>query len=168
MKRDLLKALLALVELALIVLAVLWVIGLFREAGLAEAPGERWVICQPDSYLTIREKPRKNGKIAGQLYLGDRIETDGKTKNGWLHIINASTEAGDGWVYARYVVDDEPMVVTGRAWVLEGGRVAVRRYPGGKRIRWLKPGQEVTVYAWTAEWCVTNRGFVDSDFLEGE
>lgn len=172
MKRDIFKALIAIMELALVVLAVMWVLGLFRSIGVAENAGERWVICQPEEkdggYVSVREKAKKNSAEIGQLYLGSRVETDGKTKNGYLHIVNASTETGDGWVYAKYIVADEPVIETRQARVIGGGRVQLRACPGGKRIKWLRPGDRLTVYAWTNEWCVTDRGYVDSEYLAGE
>ena len=134
----------------------------------AEVDGEMYVICQPDSFLNIRESPKKTARESGRLELGDRIETDGKLKNGYMHIVNASTESGDGWVAVRYLVTDRPEIVTETARNISGGRAAIRKYPGGKRTGWLKKGATVTVYAWTDEWCVTNRGFISSDCLESD
>lgn len=140
----------------------------FTGEAYAEDEGDRWVICQPDSFVFIRERPRKTAGESGRLELGDRVRTDGKKRDGYIHIIDASTESGDGWVAARYLVGDPPVIETGKARNASGGRAAIRRYPGGKRTGWLKKGAEVTVYAWTAEWCVTSRGFIRSDCLEGE
>ena len=171
MKGKIMKLICELIALVLLVLAFLWVYSLVRDVGLAEGV-ERWVICQPETkdggYVAIREKAKKSSAEIGQLYLGSRVETDGKKKNGFQHIINAGTESGEGWVCARYLVEDQPVIVEQRAKVTGKGRVALRQYPGGKRTKWLKPGDELTVYAWTAEWCVTDRGYVDSDYLEGE
>lgn len=135
------------------------------QTAYADAPGERWAICQPDSYLNIREEPKKNANICGSLFLGDRAETDGKTKDGFIHIINASTESGDGWVAARYMTEIPPKVKTVTGYIEARSRVAVRSQPGGKRTRWMKPGETVTVYCYGSEWTVTNRGFIRSEFV---
>ena len=84
-------------------------------ASAETVPEERWAICQPDSYLNIREKPKKTANIGGWLYLGDRVETDGKMQNGYLHIVNASTESGDGWVAARYLMEDKQVSISDEA-----------------------------------------------------
>ena len=126
---------------------------------------ERWALCQPDSYLNIREEPKKGANICGWLYLGDRVETDGKVKNGYLHIIRASTETGDGWVAARYLMEIPPKVQTVTGTIESKSRVAARSQPGGKRNRWMKPGDKVTVYAFGSEWTVTDRGFIRSEFV---
>ena len=92
---------------------------------VASADSDGWIMC--DSYVNVRETPGKNGNELGRLDAGDKIRTDDKVRNGFLHIIDAGTETGDGWVYAGYVVYDEPenagcqMVITGK------GRVICRR-----------------------------------------
>ena len=155
----------ALILLAVFIALVVVVYNLITSVAVGE---EVWTMCQPDSYLTVREHPNKNSAEIGQLYLGDKADTDGKKKNGYLHIVDASTESGDGWVCARYLVEDEPVLVCEEGTITGRGRVAVRREPGGKRIRWMKPGDTVMIFAWSAEWCVTSKGFIDSDYLEGE
>jgi hypothetical protein len=134
-------------------------------ASAETVPEERWAICQPDSYLNIREKPKKTANIGGWLYLGDRVETDGKMQNGYLHIVNASTESGDGWVAARYLMEDQPTVETVSGVIDSKGRVAARIQPDGKRNRWMKPGDVITIYAHGSEWAVTNRGFIKSEYI---
>jgi hypothetical protein len=134
-------------------------------ASAETVPEERWAICQPDSYLNIREKPKKTANIGGWLYLGDRVETDGKMQNGYLHIVNASTESGDGWVAARYLMEDQPTVETVSGVIDSKGRVAARIQPDGKRNRWMKPGDVITIYAHGSEWTVTNRGFIKSEYI---
>lgn len=136
---------------------------------VACADGERWVLCQPKEmpggYLNIREQPKKDANIEGWLFLGDQVETDGKTKNGFTHIINASTESGDGWVASRYLMEIPVKVATVTGWIDCNGRVAARQQPGGKRNRWMYPGDEVTVYAYGAEWTLTNKGFIRSEYV---
>lgn len=126
---------------------------------------DRWVICQPDSFLNIREEPTKNANVCGWLFLGDQVQTDGKTNGGFIHIINASTESGDGWVAARYLMETPTKVRTVTGYIEARSRVAVRSQPGGKRTRWAKPGETVTVYCYGSEWTVTNKGFIRSEFV---
>lgn len=140
--------------------SVVWV-----SSANAEEPGERWAICQPDSFLNIRTEPKKGANICGWLFLGDMAETDGKVKDGYIHIVNAGTESGDGWVAARYMTEIPPKVRTVTGYIEGRSRVAVRNQPGGKRIRWMKPGDTVTVYCYGSEWTVTDRGFIRSEYV---
>ena len=140
---------------------------LLDDAGLAEEDGyDAWIICQPDSYVNIREAPRKTGIESGRLDSGDRVRTDGRMKNGYLHIIDAGTEKGDGWVHAGYIVYDEPRRTTERMQICGKARVACRKTICGKRRAWAKPGSTVTVYWISEEWAVTSKGFIASRWLE--
>lgn len=130
----------------------------------AMADSDGWIMC--DSYVNIRETPRKNGNELGRLDAGDRIRTDGRMKNGYLHIIDAGTEKGDGWVHAGYIVYDEPRRITERMQICGKARVACRKTIGGKRRAWAKPGSTVTVYWISDEWAVTSKGFIASRWLE--
>lgn len=129
----------------------------------AMADSDGWIMC--DSYVNIRETPRKNGNELGRLDAGDRIRTDDKVRNGYLHIIDAGTETGDGWVYAGYVIYDEPerkdalMVITGN------GRVNARRWVDGPKKARLKPGTVVTVKWLGYDWALTNRGYIRSEYI---
>ena len=135
------------------------------------APAETadgWILCQPDSFVNVREWPRKTSRKTGFLELGEQIRTDGETKNGFLHIIGCTTESGDGWVSCGYVVGDQPQVETCRAWIDSTGRVACRRATNGERRKWLHGGDELTLYACSAEWSVTSEGFVRTEYLIAE
>ena len=124
-----------------------------------------WVLCQPDSYVVIREGPRRKSAEGGSAYCGDRFETDWKEKNGFIHVF-ASTESGEGWISKGYIVLDEPKPVMKNCRIRSGGRVAVRASIGGKRTRWAKSGSEIKVYWTSAEWAVTSKGFVMAEFIE--
>ena len=126
---------------------------------------EMTVICNPDSYVNIRETPKMSGTYAGRLELGDTVETDGKRKNGFLHVINVSNEAGEGWVYAAYLTDQELWIEETGATVIRSN-VRLRKTPGGEVIRMLKKGERLTVLAWAGLWAVTDKGFVQIEFLE--
>lgn len=127
-----------------------------------------WILCQPDSFVNVREWPRKTSRKTGFLELGEQIRTDGETKNGFLHIVRCTTESGDGWVSCGYVVSDQPQVETCRAWIDSAGRVACRRATNGERRKWLHGGDELTLYACSAEWSVTSEGFVRTEYLIAE
>ena len=89
------------------------------------ALGEGWIMCQPDSYVNIRETPGNRGAVIGYLELGDSVETDGQNRNGYTHIIHASTESGEGWVASGYLVQDRPQIETVTAWVDAAGAILV-------------------------------------------
>ena len=125
-----------------------------------------FILCHPESFLNARFSPSKHGSMIGQLYCGDYVETDGKKKNGFAHCINLSFETPDGWISTGYMVETEPVIEQFTATVEANGRVACREKIGGKVVRWVKPGSEVTVFAYTDEWSVTNKGYIRTEYLQ--
>jgi len=125
-----------------------------------------FILCNPGSYLNARIKPNKHGSLIGYLYCGDYVETDGQEKGGFAHCVNLTYETDEGWVHTGYFVEDEPKIETFKATVVASGRVSCRNRIGGERIRWAKPGAEVTVFAYTDEWCVTNKGYIQTKYLQ--
>ena len=168
MKKDCSELLFVIICLLFVLVGIGAVMSILTDVGLADTGDgyDAWVICQPDSYVNVREAPRKTGMEAGRLDAGDRVRTDGKEKNGYLHIIDAGTEKGDGWVHTGFIVYDEPRRTTERMVIGGKARVACRKSVGGKRKAWAKPGSFVTVYWISDEWAVTNRGFIATRWLE--
>lgn len=125
-----------------------------------------WVLCQPDSFVYIRERPSGRSQEAGRAECGDVFETEGKKTNGFLHVY-AAVEAGEGWISLGYIVWEKPEPVFETRHIKSRGRVNARRTIGGKRRCWLKDGDEIKVY-WMAEWAVTNKGFVKAEYIGAE
>ena len=126
---------------------------------------EYFIICQPDSFVNVRERPRMHSRETGYLFLGDKVLSSGEKRNGFIRCYGLSTEAGEGWVYAGFLVEEAPEIGEWSAMVVSNGRVACRYSVGGDRRKWLKSGSEVTVYAW-GEWCATSEGFIKGEYLE--
>lgn len=139
-------------------------------AALTEESGplteDVWVMCQPDSFVWIRERPSGKSPEAGYAECGDTFETDGSKKNGFLRIY-ASVEAGEGWISLGYIVWEKPIKVFETRHIDSKGRVNARRTVNGKRRCWLRDGEEIKVY-WMAEWAVTNKGFVKAEYIGAE
>lgn len=129
---------------------------------------EGYIICKPNDYINMRENPTKQSNVIGYLYAGYRVYLDGKQKNGFMHCVNVGLEMNEGWVHKGYIVYDEPEFINQKATVISAGRLAVRNCVNGKRIRWLKPYTSVKVYYMSADWSITNYGFVKSEYLEIE
>lgn len=125
-----------------------------------------YIMCA--DFVYVRPFPNKRCEEIGRLETGDAVHLDGTKKNGYLHCVDTGLEQSDGWVFAGYVVYDEPSRVFQKATIVSGGRLAARKYVNGKRIKWLKPLASLTVYYWSDEWCVTNCGYVRSEYLELE
>lgn len=121
-----------------------------------------WVLCQPDSFVYVREFPKKESRHAGFAQIGDKLTTDGQKRNGYLHVDGFE---GGGWIYAGFVTESPVTVEQTESEIVSNGRVACRRYINGTRRRWLKNGQNLTVYARSAEWSVTSQGFIQTRFL---
>ena len=118
-------------------------------------------------YVNVRQFPSKKGEEIGRFETGDVVHLDGKKRNGFLHCVDTGLES-DGWIHAGFIVYDEPEHVNQKATVVSKGRLAARKYIGGKRTRWLKPLSTVTVYYWSEDWAITNCGYVQSKHLELE
>lgn len=128
---------------------------------------EGWIMCQPDSFVNVRESPGKGGRVVGYLELGDAVQT-GSNRNGYAHVTGISNESGEGWVDSGYIVTDAPQVETVAAKVDADGRVACRRAIGGNRRKWLHAGDALTLYASSAEWSITSEGFVQTQYILAE
>lgn len=125
-----------------------------------------YVLCQPDSWVTLRFSPKKAHNEIGGADLGDQFWTDWKQKNGFLHVYGYF-EAGEGWIAKRYISIWEPNVYRdGVKTTVRVKKVNCRQYIGGKRKGTLKRGAEVMVYAETPEWCVTNYGYIQTKYLD--
>ena len=124
-----------------------------------------WALCKPGTYVNIRLWPSKKATEVGYLDPCDKVECDGRVKDGFAHIV----EPLDGWVYAGYLTFSEPKNVNSRYVVIAKKRVAARRWIDGPQMGtkpWLINGSEVTVYYMSADWAITSRGFVRSEWLE--
>jgi hypothetical protein len=139
---------------------------IFALFGTSFAEDEYYIICEPDSYVNVRRTPKKAGEEIGQLYCGDRVLSDGKTRNGFIHCVDMSNEYGDGWVHSGYIVEDKPVIVDAYGITSPTGRVMARKWVNGKRQSWIKAGTRVRVLAVSDEWTLTVRGFVKSEFIE--
>lgn len=135
---------------------------------VSSAESEYFIMCQPDSFVNVREAPRSGSHIIGYLELGEKITSDGQKKSGFIHAVDLHTESGEGWISIGYLVDDKPQIETSKAWIESKGRVACRRAIGGDRRSWLKNGDELVLYASSAEWSVTDKGFIKTEFIISE
>lgn len=124
-----------------------------------------YVLCQPNSFVYAREFPKMGAKVAGYVDLGESLETTGERRNGFVQVYG--TEAGTCWVYAGFLTAYPVTVETVQTQVISKGRVACRRYINGTRRKWLKNGTEITIFARSAEWSITNQGFIQTQYLGG-
>jgi len=146
--------------ISLIAIGTLWFL---MEVGLAE---DCWVMCDPESYVCIREQPRKSSEGFGGATCGSLMETDGKQKNNYIHVIDVPAEETEGWISTQYIVYDEPVRMNQKALVVSNGKLAARKGINGKVKTWLQPMTEVTILIYSNEWCITNYGYVMTEFLE--
>ena len=153
-----------LIEFVIIVVIVYLGVTLLANIGFAEE-SEAYVLCA--DYVNVRPFPNRKGEPIGRLEADDRVWLDGKKRNGYLHCVDMGLES-DGWVYAGFIVYDEPEKVSQNAVIVSRGRLAARKYVKGRRTRWLKSHATVFVYWWSDDWCVTNCGYVQSKYLELE
>ncbi len=121
-----------------------------------------FVLCQPDSFVYVREFPKKGAPEAGRVELGWELETDGIRKNGYVHVLDFE---GDAWINAGFVTDTPVEIRTIETEINSKGRVACRRSIKGTRRKWLLNGQKVVIFAFCDDWAITNQGFVQMRYL---
>lgn len=125
-----------------------------------------FILCNPKTPVIVRESPKRGSQETGRLDFGDDVWTDGKKRNGYLHVIGI-TEAGGGWLFAGNTIQDQPEELTGaRAHVSATGRVMSYRWVNGKKNGWVEVGTQVTVYAISDEWAVTSKGYIRTKYLD--
>lgn len=170
-RRDILMTIKALIEVVMVVAAIVAIVCLIQSLGLAEVNDfdeldPVFVMCYPDSYVTIRSSPKKAHNEEAIGCAGDVFWTDWKEKNGFLHIYGYF-EAGEGWVKKCYVSIWEPYIYPdGKAFTVRVKQVNCRKWMDGPRKGWLKRGAEVKVWLEGEEWCVTNYGYIQTKYLE--
>ena len=121
-----------------------------------------FVLCQPDSFVYVRAFPKKGSEMAGYAELGDALETDGITRNGFLLVYGFE---GDAWINKGFVTDSPVTIVTLKTQIMSKGRVACRRSINGTRRKWLKNGSEVVIFAFADDWAITDKGFIQTQYL---
>ena len=126
-----------------------------------------YILCDPavTNHVNIRRSPRKDAEEIGRLDCGDSFVTDGKVKNGYMHVIGM-TEYGEGWVNKGYVVTDKPVIEDCNATVAATGRVKTRWNVNGRKRGWLDVCTDIKIFAHSSEWAVTSEGYVQMKYLE--
>ena len=128
------------------------------------------ILCKPGETVNIREKPTTHSSVCGRYECGYTFETDGQTRRDsrgrvWVHMIDARLEVAEAWVCRTYVQYSTVEVQRTYATVDVTGRTALRKAPGGERIKWLAHGAEVEVLAYSGEWAVTTEGYISMECL---
>jgi len=150
-----------------ITLIVMTIVAIVIGGQAEKEPSEVWVLCQPDSFVYVRQFPKKDSAEIGRLELGDIAWTDGKKKNGFLHIWVMGFEC-DGYIKAGYVSRTPVQTCNIQAKIVSRGRVRARTCVKGKRRKWVKKDSLLWVYGYGEEWAVTSEGFVQMKFIEME
>lgn len=123
-----------------------------------------YVLCQPDSFVYVRAFAKRGAAVAGYAELGDALETDGEKQNGFLRVYGFE---GEAWINAGFVTYYPVQIEEVDSWINSSGRVACRRSVNGTRRKWLKDGDDVTIYARSYEWSITDQGFIKTAYLGG-
>ena len=169
-KREMTRKIAITIIEVIAIIAVLWFLiaasenVVFSDAKADDFYEIRYVICK--DYVNARSTPNKKQEPIGRLETGDVVYTDGVKKNGYLHCVGMGFEATEGWVFGGFLIEEKPEKMWKNATIVSNGRLAARKYVGGKRTRWLKSGATVKVYYWSDSWSLTNCGYVQTQYLE--
>ena len=126
-----------------------------------------WVLCRPETGgVLVRDKPQKKSAEVALVDCGRCLETDQREKNGYVHVFGLAAEEDSGWISARYVLWSEPKQINKKMLVRADGRVACRKWIGGPVTDWAEEWDEVYVYWMNCEWAVTERGYIQSQYLD--
>lgn len=152
--------------LSVLAFCIGWAIGMC-ELAIDQLEGvDAWIICQPGDWVHARDRASTKSESLGMLVTGDRVKIDGHNRNGFMHVIDLRLEETEGWIYAGYLVTEEPVDMGGELhWIRANGRVACRKYLDGPRRCWVIDGSTVKVYYMGGGWAVTNKGFIQSEFI---
>lgn len=163
MRRKLIIALVVLLAASLVV----WMAGMAKGE---EEPVTMWVICS-DSYVNIRERPSTKAKIGGRLDFADEVQVselvEDRSGTEWYRVEDV-TELGHGYVCASYLTTSKPERVDKTATVSASGRVAVYRRVNGTRKTWVKDGAQVRIRIQSDAWCLIDKGWIKTEYLEVE
>ena len=168
MKNVMKKLLIATIEIILIVGIIAGIIFALESVSFSEnIYAKGYIICQPGDYVNVRWSPKVANNKCGRLDAGDEILLDGEIRNGFALCADSTFESSDAWVYLGYIVFDKPVKTDGqKAIVSSNYRLAARQNCTGELRKWLYNGDIVQVFWWSEEWCVTNYGFVKSEYLD--
>ena len=125
-----------------------------------------YVLCRPGGEVNIRAKPKLNSRIVACASFGDRLTGD-KEQNGFVHVTGLAAEEDSGWIYKGLLVKDQPIVSKGTAQIMKADAVMCRKYAdrSSKAVKKYKAGENVKVLAISEEWCVTEKGYIMTEFL---
>lgn len=152
----------SLILILIVIVAVFLIIVSLIDSASSE---DMFILCKPKTEVNVRLYPKWGAEVIGHKYFGEIVHTDGKRKNGFLHVYDLGFEEMEGWIYSGVLVDTPPMIFEGKDQIICTGRVAARQYIGGKRNKWLKSGKEVIVYAVSQEWSITDQGYIKTKYL---
>ena len=152
------------IRVALMALVLAVIVNFFISAYVHAFADEMYVMCESDSFVNARNTPGKGGEIVGRYECGDVVQTDGRAKNGYLHVIDCSFEQSEAWVKAWYLSESEPHPVS-MTTVVKRDRTIARNGIGGNPVKRLKAGTAVKILVYTPDWCLTDRGYIRTEFL---
>lgn len=132
----------------------------------AHAEGTMLYAAHTEGSLNIRHKP--DGHRVGYLLPGDAVEYGGQHKNGWIYV-KIGIEDGGGWVKAEYLTVDPAGAGVYRN--ASGGRVRIRKAPGGDSAGWIASGEDIYILSILPDdagvlWGCSDRGYIKMQYLE--
>lgn len=150
---------------------IFWALVISLVISIARGEGTTMYAISRDSSVNVRLSPSTKSDIGGYLDFGWDVTVldERKDSSGTLwYKVDGITEMGYGWVCANYLIPDKPTRTSDTYTVSASGRVAVYNRVEGKRKAWVKPGQKLRVTIYSDSWCLTEKGYIRTEYLEKE
>jgi uncharacterized protein YgiM (DUF1202 family) len=145
-------------------LVVIFALGLIF-GRLATAGAETmYVTVREDSYLNGRESPDRHSQVLCRFSAGDEVNVL-EVQDGWAKL-DYGGEAEYSFVSLDYLSSSQEGTTT--MYVAANGRVRIREKPdyNGETVGYVRDGDSVTVSLVFGGWAKTQRGWINTTYLE--
>lgn len=147
----------------LFIVACVFILESFITDAVAE---EMYVIVSDESYLNVRQNPKKDSEVVGYLTFAEQVNVD-SISDGWAYMTGLGFESSVGYSRSCYLSKNKPTKIDKDAIVVSDGRVALRESPNGEKKKWLKNGESVHVeFEVDGFYMLSNKMFASKDFIE--
>ena len=159
--KEILKAIHAIIILAILILAAVWVANIIFSISAAETDDKQTSVYVTANRLNGRAMPRKKSHIEALFDYGDKLTATGKWSRDHKWIQVEGGEGGTVWVDIRYVSEiKQPVIISTNI-----SKLKIRKNPfNGKITGYLKYGKELEIDQIILGWGHCSKGWIDLEY----